>query len=71
MHVENYNNLIEDQANIVYSCIAYHWEIEKICPDLQEIKLDLEPEKGFRKNLFDQVISVLTDSGEIIVNKNI
>ena len=62
MYVESYNNLIEQQANIVYSCISYHWEIEKINPNLQEIKLDLEQWKGFRKNLFDQVISDLTDS---------
>ncbi len=71
MLVESYNNLIEQQANIVYSCIAYHWEIEKISPDLQTIKLDLEYEAGFCKNLFDEVISNLMDSGEIIVKKTI
>ncbi len=71
MYVESYNNLIEHQANIVYSYIAYNWEIEKISPDLQKIKLDLEYEAGFCKNLFDKVISDLMDSGEIVVKKTI
>ena len=70
MSVDN-NKEIEWQAEIIYNYIKEICANEKIGPNSEKIKCDLENDERFSKIDFDAAITLLEDSGKISVKKTI
>ncbi len=70
MYVKN-NREIEWQAEIIYNYIEEIYANEKIGPNSEKIKYDLENDERFSKIHFDAAITLLEDSGKMSVKKTI